>query len=102
MQQITETLAAHLAGEVTTLATCWRIARRDGMQHYFTDHDRDITVDGHQYSARTGIVPSAVTSQAGLAVDNLELEGLLDSETITRAMRCWQVFTTTPSLRSSW
>lgn len=84
MQQIDPGLASHLAGEVMTLATCWRITRRDGVSQYFTDHDRDVTVDGDTYMARSGIVPSAVTSQAGLAVDNLELEGLLDSETIAR------------------
>ena len=84
MQQISSQMAAHLAGEVMTLATCWRITRRDGVDQYFTDHDADVVVEGNTYLARTGIVPSAVTSQVGLAVDNLELEGLLDSETITR------------------
>lgn len=84
MQQISTDLSEHLAGEVMTLATCWRITRRDGVNQYFTDHDQDVMVDGQQYLARSGIVPSAVTSQAGLAVDNLELEGLLDSETISR------------------
>lgn len=84
MQQLNPALASHLNGQVMTLATCWRIRRRDGVSQYFTDHDRDLTVGGEVYIARSGIVPSAVTSQAGLAVDNLELEGLLDSETITR------------------
>lgn len=85
MQQISSALAAHLAGEVTTLATCWRVTRRDGTSQYFTDHDHDLAVDGETYLARSGMVPSAVSSQAGLAVDNLELEGLLDSNSITRA-----------------
>lgn len=84
MQQISSQMAAHLAAEVMTLATCWRVTRRDGISQYFTDHDEDVVVAGDRYLARTGIVPSAVTSQAGLAVDNLELEGLLDSESITR------------------
>lgn len=84
MQQIDPVLEAHLAGEVLTLATCWRVTRRDDVSQYFTDHDRDLVVAGHTYIASTGMVPSAVTSQAGLAVDNLEIEGLLDSETITR------------------
>lgn len=77
-------MAAHLAAEVMTLATCWRITRRDAVEQCFTDHDSDLVVDGQTYLARSGIVPSAVTSQAGLAVDNLELEGLLDDESITR------------------
>lgn len=85
MQQISSALEAHLAGEVMTLATCWRVTRRDGLSQYFTDHDNDLVVDGHTYLARSGMAPSAVSSQAGLAVDNLELEGLLDDASITRA-----------------
>jgi len=84
MQQLEPALAEHLAGEVTTLATCWRVTRRDGVSQYFTDHDSDLAIGGDVYVARSGIVPSAVTSQAGLAVDNLELEGMLDSENITQ------------------
>ncbi len=85
MQQISSALAAHLAGEVMTLATCWRVTRRDGVSQYFTDHDNDLVVDGHTYLARSGMAPSAVSSQAGLAVDNLELEGLLDDDSIARS-----------------
>ncbi len=83
MQTIPTALATHLAQEVTTLSTCWSITRKDGAALYFTDHDKDITVDGHVYAAADSMNPSAVSSQAGLAVDNLEFDGLLSSAAIT-------------------
>ncbi len=85
MQQLSTQLSAHLAQETTTLATCWSITRRDGMTLYFTEHDKDIVVDGHVYGAASGMSASAVTSQAGLMVDNLEFEGMLSAEAIAEA-----------------
>lgn len=82
MQALTNALRDHLAQEVTTLATCWMITRRDGVRQYFTDHDADLTIDGAHYLAAMGMVPSAVTSQLGMAVDNLEIEGMLSAEGI--------------------
>jgi uncharacterized phage protein (TIGR02218 family) len=83
MQTISEALQDHLAQEVTTLATCWSIARKDGVILYFTSFDRDIIVDGRRYSATDGMAHTAVSSQAGLAVDNLEFEGILSAAAIT-------------------
>ena len=39
---ISSGLAQHLAGQVTTLATCWKITRRDGVVLGFTDHVLDL------------------------------------------------------------
>lgn len=83
MQQLTTSFAGHLAQEVITLASCWSIARKDGVTLYFTDHDSDIVVDMHTYRAAEGMSPSAVSSQSGLAVDNLEFEGILSAAAIT-------------------
>jgi uncharacterized phage protein (TIGR02218 family) len=85
MQQLTSALANHLAQEVTTLATCWSLTRRDGVSLYFTEHDQDVVVDGNRYMASSGMSASAVTSQAGLTVDNLEFEGMLDAAVISEA-----------------
>jgi uncharacterized phage protein (TIGR02218 family) len=73
----------HLAGELTTLATCWKLTRRDGVPMGFTDHDRDLRIGGQLYSASSGYTRSAIASQAGLAVDNVDLDGVLDHDTIT-------------------
>lgn len=85
MQTLTEALAAHLQQEVTTLATCWKITRKDEVVFCFTDHDTDVVVEAETYRASTGITPSAVSSQLGLAVDNLELEGMLQDDGFSEA-----------------
>jgi hypothetical protein len=54
MKTISTALAEHLAGDVTTLATCWKITRRDGVVLGFTDHVRDLDVDGVTYRAASG------------------------------------------------
>lgn len=82
---ISATFEGHLALEVTTLATCWRITRRDGVAYHFTDHDRDLAVEGATYTAATGYTRTAVANNASLAVDNLDVEGMLDSDAISEA-----------------
>lgn len=83
MQQLSTALSNHLAQEVTTLATCWKLTRRDNVVLGFTDHDADIVIDNVTYKARTGMTPTAVTSSLGLQVDNMDIEGLLSDEAIT-------------------
>ncbi|MFD2249332.1 putative phage protein (TIGR02218 family) [Pseudochelatococcus lubricantis] len=78
MKPTTPALAAHLAGEVTTLATCWRLERADGWVRGFTDHDRELVVDGLTYVASTGFLPSAIKTASDLSVDNLDVDGFLD------------------------
>ena len=85
MKTISTTLAAHLAGEVTTLATCWKLTRRDSTVFGFTDHDQDITFSGVTYHAATGFTPSAISNSGFLSVDNLDVEGMLTSGSITDA-----------------
>ncbi len=85
MKNISTGLAAHIAGEVTTLATCWKLTRRDSTLFGFTDHDTDITVDSVTYKAASGFTPSAIQNTASLSVDNLDVEGMLSSGNITEA-----------------
>ena len=83
MKALTQKMQDHLAGEVTTLASCWRLERRDGIAFRFTDHDADLVVGGETYAARAGISRTAVETSAGMAVDNMDVAGILDSESIT-------------------
>lgn len=85
MKQISAELAAHLAGEVTTLATCWKMMRRDATVLGFTDHDQDIVFESVTYKAATGFTPSAIENSGTLAVDNLDVEGMISSGSITEA-----------------
>ena len=83
MKSVSAALAAHLAGPVTTLATCWRITRVDGQEFFFTDHDRDLAFEGEVYKASSGYSRTAIANDASLGVDNLDVEGVFDSEAIT-------------------
>lgn len=80
---LTSEMQAHLASEVTTLCTCWKITRRDGEILGFTDLDRDVTIGALDYIAASGFTASSVASKADFAVDNLDIEGILSSEQIT-------------------
>lgn len=79
MRDIPEELQNHLDTGATTLARCWRITRKDGVTLGFTDHDRELVVDGYTFEASTGFLSSEIESQLGLAVDNLDVFGALDS-----------------------
>ena len=83
MKTIPSALLAHLGSEVTTLATCWKLTRRDGTVFGFTDHDQPIAVSGVIYAASTGFTPTAIASSSALNVDNLDVEGMLDAGAIT-------------------
>lgn len=80
MKTLTHAMQGHLAGRVTTLATCWRVERPDGVALHFTDHDVDIVFDGATYKASTGYTRSTIATERGLSVDDLEIEGLLDDD----------------------
>jgi uncharacterized phage protein (TIGR02218 family) len=84
MRSFSQGLSDHLAQEVTTLATCWKVTRRDGVVLGFTDHDVTLTLQNVPYKAQTGMTPTAVSSSLGLAVDNLDVEGLLSDASITQ------------------
>lgn len=78
-------LAAHYDQGTTTLATCWKATLANGTVYGFTSTDRDITFEGVLYEAATGFTPSAIVGNANLAVDNMEVAGCIDSETMTEA-----------------
>ncbi len=73
----------HIASQVTSICTCWKVTRLDGKVFGFTDHDVDLTIDGLNYNASSGFFRSAITNTATTAADNLEVKGFLDDEQIT-------------------
>src|SRR4051812_31581755 len=68
MRAIPTALQAKLDSGVTTLARCWKVTRRDGVVLGFTDHDRDLVLDGVTFRAGTGFAASEATSRFDLAV----------------------------------
>ena len=83
MKSISPQLRTHLGNHVTTLATCWRVIRTDGMQYAFTSFDDDLVVDGITYSSTAGFMRSAVQSHSTGEVDNLDLLGFFKDDAIT-------------------
>lgn len=81
-KSVSAAMATHIAQDLTTLATCWRVERTDGEVLAFTDHDADIVYDGIAYDAETGITRSAIKTNSDLAIDNLDVQGILDSARI--------------------
>jgi len=82
MKQISAALSGHLTGETTTLASCWKLTRRDATVFGFTDHDQNIVFESVTYKAATGFTPSAIENNASLGVDNLDIEGMLSDSDI--------------------
>lgn len=75
-------LQAHLDGRATKMCYCWKVTRNDGLVQGFTDHDNVLTFGGVTYEASSGFTATQFAASAGLAVDNLEVEGALSSDSI--------------------
>lgn len=71
-----------LARELTTIAFCWRVERRDGIALGFTSHDRDLSIGGLLYRAAPGMLPSAISLTDGFEAASLDVRGALTSESI--------------------
>ena len=110
MRSIPPALQSRLDSGVTTLCWCWRISPRSGPSLGFTDHDRDLVLDGTTFEAATGFTATEIRDEIGLSVSNLEVESALVSgrlsETALAAgdfdeagVEIWRVDWTDPSLR---
>ncbi|MBX9643871.1 MAG: DUF2163 domain-containing protein [Novosphingobium sp.] len=66
-----------------TVATFWRVVRRDGVTLGFTAHDRDLWFDGVLHRAAPGMVPSAIRRSAGFEADSAEVTGALSHDSIS-------------------
>ncbi len=65
------------------LITCWQLERADATIFRFTDHATPITFNANVFTPTRGIDASARERQAGVQVHNLEILGILESNTIT-------------------
>lgn len=78
-----EALHAHLQSGATTVCRAWTVTRGDGVVLGFTDHDRDLVVDGVVCRADTGMTARALQQTTGLSVDNSEAVGALSDASVT-------------------
>lgn len=77
MKTLTDMLKNHLAGEQTTISTCWKVVRTDGTVFCFTDLDNDIEYDGEIYEASRSFDTSNIATSSNFNVDNAELTTFL-------------------------
>lgn len=80
---ISTALKDHLALETSTIAYCIKITREDGQIFGYTSHDQDITYNTVLYKSKGGFSPSTVESKADASVPNLEIIGVLSSDSIS-------------------
>lgn len=71
-----------LAPELTALAFCWRLDRKDGVTLGFTSHDHDLERDGLVYRASPGLVPSAIELTDDFEAGSVDLKGMLTNDAI--------------------
>lgn len=82
MKTLPENLTAHLASGATTLCTCWKLTLAAGPVLGFTDHDKPLSFDAVSFEPSAGFSASAIETGLGLNVDNLEVIGALQSNTL--------------------
>lgn len=84
MNTVTPKLLKLLEQEITTFAFCWLLKLKSGEELGFTDFDQDLIINNITYHCASGFTGSAIQSNSGLTVDNLEIEGMLDNELILK------------------
>jgi uncharacterized phage protein (TIGR02218 family) len=82
MRNLSPEMQAVLSRGATTLCTCWRLTRGDGIIIGFTDHDRDIVFNGTNYTAMSGLESTAFETSAGLAIGGAEVSGALSAQSL--------------------
>lgn len=74
--------AGHIATGATTLATCWKIVRTDGVVLGFTDHDGTLAFGGTEYLPAHGLDGGERVEKLGASTDTSEVVGVLHSDAI--------------------
>ncbi|MDN8899259.1 DUF2163 domain-containing protein, partial [Staphylococcus aureus] len=78
-------MAARIESGAASLCHVWRLRRADGTVMGFTDHDRDLEMDGSLCRASSGWTAGAGDSAVGLAAGSASAAGALDDAAITEA-----------------
>jgi uncharacterized phage protein (TIGR02218 family) len=77
-------MAARIESGAATLCHAWLLRRSDGVELGFTDHDRDLTIDGVPCRA-SGWTGGAADSAVGFGAGSAAVAGGLDDAAITDA-----------------
>lgn len=85
MRTVPSDLAARLESGATGLCHVWILTRADGVVLGFTDHDRDLVVDGVTCKAASGWTAGASETAAGFAAGQAAAVGGFDDAALTEA-----------------
>lgn len=85
MRTIPTELATRIESGAARLCHAWVLRRADGVQLGFTDHDRDLVVEGVSCRAASGWMGGAADSAVGLSAGTATVAGGLDEAAITEA-----------------
>lgn len=85
MKSLNAGMLTHLAGEVSTLSTFWKVTLTDGTVMGFTDYDQTVTISAIPYAPSPSYSTSEIQSSVQLNVDNLSVSGYMDDVTIIAA-----------------
>jgi hypothetical protein len=110
MRNVPNEMAARIESGAARLCHVWTVRRADGAVTGFTDHDRDLTLDGVVCRAGSGWTAGAAESGLGLAAGATSASGVLDDAAITEpdlaagrfdgaAVELWRVDWSEPGLR---
>jgi hypothetical protein len=110
MRHIPNELADRIESGAAGLCHAWVLTRADGLKLGFTDHDRDLEVEGVVCRAASGWTAGAAQSEVGLASGAASVAGGLDDEAISDAdveagrfdgavVELWRVDWARPDLR---
>lgn len=83
MRALPAPMAAALASGASTLCHAWILERADGTRLGFTDHDRDLSVDGVACRAASGWTLGAADTELGLAAGTAAATAALDDGAVT-------------------
>lgn len=85
MRTLQAELVARIESGAARLCHAWVLRRVDGTEMGFTDHDRDLIVDGVTCRAESGWTAGAADSAVGFSAGSAAVAGGLDDATITEA-----------------
>lgn len=85
MRAIPQSLAAKLQSGASQYAHIWLVKRQDGVRLGFTNHDRDLIIDGVPCIASTGLEAKDMNSELGLAPGGGDVMGALQAAAIDEA-----------------
>lgn len=83
MRNITPQLLAHLGGNATTICRCWKLIRLDGHVLGFTEHDRELNIQGQAYQPMSGLDATVAQASTGLNPGSVEVLGALTSQDLS-------------------